>query len=267
MADIIFALNETQFQKILGAQHNWWPVASVFVSALLAMIVGIALERLRSWFDRRKATFEKQEHEIQQINAVISGLTFDLELLLHIASQNILPHYKDSQTIKGNLNDNLESIAQLITALPKYPSLFMTCPEIYLLEYDFAKELPFVIEKDAELVKHSGWLVNGVREIKDVTSRRNRHIESAMAAIDYQVGVQNLQNFVSIVRTQASLATTECIVASQLFQVLLRLIRTLEKINDDYKISAKKSKVKTPDALTATMDELKAISEKVPIRG
>lgn len=135
------------------------------------------------------------------------------------------------------------------------------------MEYDFSKELPFIIEKDAEIVAHSGWLISGVREIQDVTSRRNRHIEQAMSVTIYQGGAQNLQNFMSIVRTQANFATTECIVASQLFEILIRLSSTLEKINDDYKISAKKSKLTFPNSLMETMAELKGISEKVPIRG
>jgi hypothetical protein len=70
MTETFFSLNEIQFQKILAAQHGWWPVASVFVSAFLAMMVGIGAERLRARFERRKMTRERQEHEVQQINAV-----------------------------------------------------------------------------------------------------------------------------------------------------------------------------------------------------
>jgi hypothetical protein len=68
----------------------------------------------------------------------------------------------------------------------------MTFPETYLVEYDSSKELPFVIERDPEVVKHSGWLVNGVREIKDVTSRRNRFVETAMAQDRPDERAQNL---------------------------------------------------------------------------
>jgi hypothetical protein len=78
MADSVLSLSEPQLQKILAAistqQPQWWPVVSVFVSALLAMIVGIFLDRFRARRDRIKAIREKQEHEIQQINAVVSGI-------------------------------------------------------------------------------------------------------------------------------------------------------------------------------------------------
>lgn len=272
MADAIFSLNEAQFQKILAAlsaQHGWWPVVSVFVSALLAMIVGILLDRARAWFERRKSLREKQEHEIQQINAAISGLTFNIELLSHVASQNILPHYRDSQALNQKIEEddkNDEHIYHLIISFNKiYPSIFMTCPEMYLLEYDFSKELPFIIERDPEIVKHSGWLVNGVHEIKDVVARRNRNIEDAMRVTSPPEGRQNLDNFKKIIRTQASIAKTECIVASQLFDVMIRLERTLEKINDSYEISAKKSKIRFPDTLQPTIMELKKISDGIPI--
>jgi len=264
MADTIFSLSETQFQKILAAinarQQGWWPVASVFVSALLAMIIGIVLERFRGWRDRIKTVREKQEHEIQQINVVISGLVFNIELLLHVALQNILPHYRDAHAIAKRVDDageDDERIHQIIVSLNRYPSLFMTCPTMYLIECDFAKELPFVIERDPEMVKHSGWLVTGVREIKDATARRNRNIEDATSVPAHREGAQNLYSFKSVIRMQASIANTECIVAAQLFEVLIRLARSLVKINDGYTIPAKKSKFTLPDAFQETMRDSK----------
>jgi hypothetical protein len=143
----------------------------------------------------------------------------------------------------------------------------MTCLDMYLIEYDFAKELPFVIERDAEMVKHSGWLVAGVREIRDVTSRRDRNIEDAMSVTGLREGARNLYSFKSVIRMQASIANTECVVTSQLFEVLIRLARSLVAINDGYKIPAKKSRFTLlPDTLSETMRELKEISDKIPIR-
>jgi hypothetical protein len=227
MTDTIFSLNETQYQKILAAintqQRGWWPVASIFVSALLAMIVDILLERHRGWRDRIKTTREKQAREIQQINAVISGLVFDIERLFHVASQNILPHYRDVHAVYKRMNADIENdkhVHAIIVSLHKYPSVFIKCPDMYFIEYDFAKELPFVIERDAEMVKHSGWLVAGVREIRDVTSRRDRNIEDAMSVTGLREGAHNLYRFKSVIRMQASIANTECVVASQLFEVV-----------------------------------------------
>jgi hypothetical protein len=103
MNELIFSLNETQFHKLLAAQPGLWPVLSVFVSAFLAMMTGILIERIRSWFERRKTVREGQEREIQLINSVISGLTFNIELLLHVASQNILPHYQDTVSVASEI--------------------------------------------------------------------------------------------------------------------------------------------------------------------
>ena len=272
MADTIYSLTEAQLQKILAAisaqQQGWWPVVSVFVSALLAMIVGILLERYRGWRDRIKSTRERQEREIQQINAVISGLAFNIERLFHIASQNILPHYRDSYLVHERLNTNIEDSAhiyEIIRSLPKYPCLFETCPEICLIEYDFSKVLPFVIERDAEIVKYSGWLVAGVHEIKETTARRNRYIEKVIDG-GFQQAADNLHYFIITIRGQVAIAKAECVVASQLFEVLIRLATSLVAINDGYKIPAKKSRFTLPDTLPETMKELKEISEKIPIR-
>jgi hypothetical protein len=267
----VVSLNDAQFQKILASisaqQLLWWPVASVFVSALLAMLVGILLDRFRAWRDRKRAVRERQEHEVQQINAVISGLTFDIERLLHIASQNILPHYRDSHAMYEKIMTDFENdnhILQVIKSQGKYPALFMTCPDMYLIEYDFARELPFVIERDPELVKHSGWLVAGVREIRDVTARRNKNIEDAFSLAGLEGGTQNLSSFRMVLRAQASISNTECVVAVQLFDVLLKLANGLVTINQNYKISAKKSRFTLPSTLADTMKELKDISRKIP---
>ena len=75
------------------------------------------------------------------------------------------------------------------------------------------------------MVKHSGWLVGGAREIKDVTARRNRNIEDAFSLAGVQDGTANLNSFRVVVRSQASIAKTECVVAEQLFRVLLRLAK------------------------------------------
>ncbi len=273
MVDPILSLSEPQLRRILAAistqQPQWWPVASVFVSSLLAMIVGILLDRFRAWRDRIKATRDKQEHEIRQINAVISGLTFDIERLLHIASQNILPHYRDAQAVDSQIVanfDNDQHVRSIVVSLNKHSALFMTCPELCLIEYDFAKELPFLIERDPEMVKHSGWLVGGAREIKDVTARRNRNIEDAFSLTGVRDGPENLNSFKIVVRSQASIAKTECVVAEQLFRVLIKLATDLVAINQSYEIQAKKSQFIVPDALNKTVNELKEITDKIPIR-
>jgi hypothetical protein len=268
ISEAVVLLNDQQLQQILTALHSQqglWPVASVFMSALLAMIVGILLDRLRAWFERRKINTEKQVHEIQQINSIISGLTFNIELLFHISSQNIFPHYRDSHALVMKIRDfeeNNSPIYPLIMNLSKeYPSIFLTSPDIYLLEYDFSKELPFVIEKDPKTVKHSGWLVNGIREIRDVTSRRNWHIEDAMKPNNYPDPDQNLEYFKKTIRTQANFANTECIVMCQLLEVTIQLEAALEKINDTYKSTSKKSKMKLPESFQETIEELQKIAK------
>ena len=273
--DTVFSLNETQFQQVLAAlnaQQGWWPVVSVFVSALLAMIVGIIvgifLDKLRRRKEKENATRGKQEHEIQLINSVISRIVFNIERLLHIASQNIIPHYKDSHIVYAKVQDareNNDRLDKIMRSLYKYPALFMTCPKMCLIQCDFSSELPFIIERDPELVKHSGWLIAGAFEIEDATAWRNRNIEGATNVANFREGAHNLYSFQSAVQMQASIANTECVVSSQLFEVLIRLGRGLKKINDSYIIPAKKSKFTPPTTLSEIMTELKKISDKIPL--
>jgi hypothetical protein len=157
-------------------------------------------------------------------------------------------------------NNNL--INQIIRSQPQYPSLFTTCPQMSLIQCEFSVELPFVIERDPEMVKHSGWLVAGVREIEEVTGQRNRNIESAANVINFREGAENLYSFQSAIQLQTRISNTECIVALQLFEVLIRLGGGLEKVNEGYSISAKKSRFTQDPRSAARAGDHEARSNK-----
>jgi hypothetical protein len=106
--------------------------------------------------------------------------------------------------LKKNIEDD-DHIHNVARSLSKYPFLFYTFPDVYLIEYDFSERLPFIIEKDAEIVKHSGWLVNGLRELKSITEQRNRCIDSSLRVIDSR-SAANLEQFRSVVRMRRSIS-------------------------------------------------------------
>jgi hypothetical protein len=129
---------------------------------------------------RRK---EKQQREVAQIKVAIAGIAFNLESMLHAVFQNLLPHheqshvaYKELQTTKGDG----DRISQFAISLYKYPTLMMTCPEMHFVEWDFFKELPFLVEQDPELLKQAGWLLRRAREINKAISDRNSYIQAAI---------------------------------------------------------------------------------------
>jgi hypothetical protein len=91
------SISETQLDKILsaisavhsGGLWHWVPVVSVFVSALLAMIVGIGLETFKTRSAAKRSEEERQRKEVSEINVAISGIVYNIETLLHATSR---PH-------------------------------------------------------------------------------------------------------------------------------------------------------------------------------
>jgi len=83
MADPI-SLNDEQLRQIVGAVNalkpiggiQWETVVPVFVSALLAMCVGISLEYFKSAREAKKAALKRQKDELTEINIATIALAF-----------------------------------------------------------------------------------------------------------------------------------------------------------------------------------------------
>jgi hypothetical protein len=244
---------------------QWLQIISVFLAAFLGMCTGIALELFKNWRVNVKASHEKQTRELQQINGVIAGIGFNIETLLHLVMQNILPHYRQSHAAYKALHalprDDGENIARFAISLHQYPALMMTCPELHFIECDFWKEIPFIIEKDPELVKQSGWLVSYAREIQNATSQRNKSIEAARALASQQAGKLSFYVLDSVLQIQAATSDAECVTALEFFRVCLRMARHLENINRTYKIRGNKTTLTPPTPLPDAMNELKKIAD------
>jgi hypothetical protein len=244
---------------------QWIQVASVFLSALLAMIVGILLDLFKRHRDDMKAAQEEQYREVQQINGVIASIGFNVETLLHLVMQNILPHQRQSHAAYNallSLRGDDERIKRFAISLHQYPALMMTCPDMHFIECDFWKELPFIIEKDSELVKQSGWLISHVREIQNVTTQRNK-IDAARELASKQGGALSYYVLDSVLQVQASVSNAECVTALEFFRTLLTMAKNLELINSKYKIQGKKSRLIPPPPLQDAMKELTTISQQV----
>jgi hypothetical protein len=218
--------------------------------AALAVLLTLSRERAE---ERRR----EDERQIRQINAVISGIPFNIEMLLHVVVPNMLPHYKQShsayrglQNAKGD-SDRMNAFFSSV--------LLMTCPEIYFIEFDFWRELLFIVERDANLLKQSGWLTALARQIQNRTLQRNRNIEASVRLTDQQGGKLNYYVLESILQKHVSIANAECITAWSLFSVLLEMARNLEQIND----KEKGKKLIHPPGLDAAMRELKQIVDEI----
>jgi hypothetical protein len=245
----------------LNAQQ-WVQVASIFLAAFLGMCTGISLEYFKNWRANVKAKTEHQRHEVAQINVAIAGIAFNLESFLHAVFQNVLPHHEQShlaynelQTTKGDG----ERISQFAISLHKYPALMMTCPEMHFVEWDFFKELPFLIEKDPELLKQAGWLLRRAHEINKTISDRNNYIQTAMSITANQKGGLNFYQLDSILQAQRSIANAECVTGLEFFHVLLDIATRLQTIGGTYTIPGKRTRLTPPEPLAEAMARLSAI--------
>jgi hypothetical protein len=241
--------------------QQWVQVASVFLAAFLAMCTGIALEYFKNWRSNVKAKVEQQRHELAQINVEIAGIAFNIESFLHAVFQNILPHheqsciaYQELQTTKGDG----ERISQFAISLHKYPALMMTCPEMHFVEWDFFRELPFLVEKDPELLKQAGWLLRRAREINKNITDRNQYIQEAMSRSASQRGL-NFYKLDGILQLQVSISNAECMTVLEFFGVLLDIVKRLETICGTYTVPGKRTRLTPPEPLVEVMARLSDI--------
>jgi hypothetical protein len=276
MSDVL--LNDAQFQKILSAIQSlkgggihWEQVIPVFFSALLAILVGMFLEYFRSSREKTKAHFERQIKELQQINGVVVGIGYNVEILLHATFQNLLPHHTESHAAYDALqatNREAQKIITFAASLSKYPALMMTCPEMYFVEFDFLEKLPFLIEKDAELVKKAGWMFRYSRVLDTAIKDRNKFINEANRTAYSNNGALSFFQLDSILQMQQSIADAECVNALQLFDVFLSIAKSLETVSTTYPIKDKNFPIKgkkliPPPPLEEAMEKLRVISAKV----
>jgi hypothetical protein len=132
--------------------QQWLQVVSVFLAAFLAMCTGISLELFKTRRANKKEMVERQKQDVAHINIAISDMGYNIETLLHAASQYIIPHHADSHRAYSDLHaamENPHKAAQFAaTPFPiTYRALVTTCPEIHFIEWDFSRNCPLLSRK------------------------------------------------------------------------------------------------------------------------
>lgn len=263
------SLSDEQLQRIVssidalkpGSGIHWETVIPVFVSALLAMCVGIALEYFKSHREAKKSDLKKRKDELTEINIATIALGYNLELLLHFTFQNILPHYEHSQAAYEALKlvpHSEPEIAAFIHSLGNYPHMMMTAPELNFLEHDFLAKLPFVISKEPELLKQANWLIHLSRVLRRHLYDRNSQIELARSQGLKGVTFPAIE---SAIQVQASLANTECVTVLSVIEQIPMMTQMLEQVGRSYKNAGKLSTLIPPPALHDAITRLRAIAE------
>jgi len=224
------------------------------IGAALAVVLTLSGERTE---EKRK----EQEREINQINAVIAGIGFDVEMLLHVVIPNFLPHYKDSYRAHRELlatKGDESRMRNFFNSLHSYQGLVMTCPKLHFIEFNFWNELLFIVERDANLLKQSGWLITLSLQLKDLTLQRNKNIDADMLLRNQQGGKLSYYVLDSMLQRHMSVANAECLTALQLFNHHLTMAATLARIND----SARGKRLTVPPELNTALSELNKIADE-----
>jgi hypothetical protein len=262
-------INEAQFQQLLAtleklkpsAGIHWEAVVPVFLSALLAMCVGIVLEHYRGLRERRKANEKRAKDELSAINIATVAMATNLELLVHFAFQIIIPHFEDSHGAyqAGQnvpiLNDEIGAFVRSVQG--RFPHIMMTAPELNILEHDFLVHLPFAVAEAPELLQRGAWFVHLSRVLRKHLQDRNRQVE--LAARDALKGMQ-FNEVMSALQIQDSIGIAECVATLQSLEQTQIIARTLERIGRGYMKVGKAKKLIPPVALGEAIERLRAIA-------
>ena len=241
--------------------------APVFLGAVLGLAFGFFTDWLKTSREKRKLDREREAKELSQLNTISSAMWFNIEEILHLVMQHILPHRKQSYAAAAALQRamNDETALHIFgeSMQSKFPAMTTRCPAPHFIEIDFFKEIPFALEKDPELLKLSGWTISYSNKIREIISERNRNIEHAgKLAID---GGLSLEDLSEQIRIQAHLGDVESINALMFITQTLAICKKIEAVLKGYgHLPGLKLKGSPPAALDDAMRALELIAAEHP---
>ena len=278
------AMSNPQWQSILQAvnalgdhtpywEHLLTQAAPVFLGSLLGIGSALLLDALRTGRENKKALVDRQEkdaaellereqRELAQLNLVSTAMAFNLENIQHIAMQQVLPHFYDSNKALSEIQ-SFTSTEQIMkfgaTMSAKFRGMMTKVPETYFFELDFFKEIPFVLENDPEILKFSGWMKSFTNELKNNFTERNTWIEAAGNPRGLPV-----PELLESVRVQAEIAKAEVVHTFQLFQQIIAICAKVRKVVEKYEhVKKAHLKVEAPEPVADTLVELERIVRSI----
>ncbi len=267
MTDSI-AFSDAQFQKLLatletlkpGGGIHWEMAVPVFLSALSAMCVGILLELYKGRRERHKTVEKKAQEELTAINIATVAMATNLEVLIHYAFRNVIPHFDESDAAYReslqvpNLNTE---IAKFIPSIQeRYPHIMMTVPEMNILDHDFLAHLPFVIADTPELLQKGNWFVHLSRVLRKHFEDRNRQVDFAVRASTVGATFNDVKGVLQI---QQSIGIAECVTMLSLLEQVKEIGNILARVGSAYKKVGQPIKIVAPDALADALKRLRDI--------
>ena len=265
------SIDNAQWERLLDAvkslvdHQSYWghfltQAAPVFLGSLLGIGSALFLDWLKTRREASKALKDGRKQELAQLNLVSTAMGFNLENLQHIAMQQVLPHFH--QSYAANLEVESFKTAEEVmrfgaTMSDRFPKMTTRCPELFFFELEFLKEIPFVLEKDPEILKLSGWMTNFMNELRNNLKDRNERIDAA----GRESSGFTVPDLLEHVRVQMVIGSAEVVHTYQLMQQVMAICEKLKNVVEKYKdIKGAHLKVIAPEPLAETMAELKQIT-------
>jgi hypothetical protein len=247
-------------------EHFLVAAAPVFFGAVLGLAFGFFTDWLKTRREKRKLDREREEKELSQLNTISSAMWFNIEELLHIVMQQILPHryqsYAAAVALQNSVHDETALRIFGASMQSKFPAMTTRCPVPHFIEFDFFKEIPFALEKDTELLKLSGWIIVYANSVRETIGERNRNIENA-ANLNLTGGL-NVEYLKEQIRIQAHLGDIESINALMFIRQLREICKKLETLLRGYShLRGVKLKGSPPAALDDAVRALEVIAKEI----
>jgi hypothetical protein len=226
-------LNDFEAQQVTEQQF-FVAAVPVFLAAVLRVAVGLFTDWLKTRSENRKVSRERQEKELTQLNGAATVVAYNIEALLHTVMQLVLPHREQSHAAAAALRA-VENNATQLRAFSKsmhseFKDMMTRCPEPYLVELEFFKEFSFVLAKDPELLKRSGWMASYTRALKEILSERNKRIDMNASTMNASTAKDlDFETLEELIRVQAQIGDTEVVNSLMLFEQFLAIRKSLRK--------------------------------------
>jgi hypothetical protein len=229
------AIDDTQLQQLVGSinaladdpltfKHLIATGLPTCLGVVLGAFISIGTTLFLDWRRNTKAERERLERELVSLNSANTAILFNIELLLHVIMQQIMPHYKASHAADRALSDLSDQSIDKNTFDQLFKSQFQPmierCPKLYFNGVDLSKDLPFLIENDPNLLKLSGWMMNYISYLKDILFSRNKLIDAFTVTEDTSSGL-DIDPIETQATNQAKIANTTVINAYNLLDLLL----------------------------------------------
>jgi hypothetical protein len=263
LPNIPITLNDEQFQKLIEKlSTDKTQLFLVFASAFLAMLVGVVIEAIKDWDEKRKKHKLNNENHELDINAALVAIAYNFEVLGTQSFDTHIPYYKQTHSALQNFQTfevGSKEYKDFVINLTAYPELIKTWPKLHLIEIDFLNNYRFLIRKNAEILKSEKWAINYIRELQQLTIDRNEDIKTFKSST--KDGIFSHHQFDILFQSHASYSEAACMLALQILDKLSECRSFIEKVMPEFSKNKREAKIQVPQKFEQLLEQLRAINQ------